>query len=243
MFDDTNEFTQVEDRYYLNPQLAIDESNAFIQNLRDTQAAQNAQIARQTRMLGTDVPTNLGGLTGAESYWTSRIQTPQTNALVQNLRTAAQASALNQALANEQEMWKKRYNDAYRAYQKRQNNKLNQTDYNEGEEPEYKSTSSTAEITPLTGKTGYYSIVDPASGQIIDVPMDGNGQAIIRDKDRYQSPLNAGYALMGTPWRGAGTPGQHMYSTPTGETLYVNLDEGYKIMYDTETGKLVQIKE
>lgn len=119
MFDNTNEFMQVEGRYYLNPQLSVDESNAFIQNLRDTQQAQNAQIAEQTRMLGTDVSTSLGGLTGSESYWASRYQTPQMNALVQNLRTTAQATALNQALQNEQAKWKKRYQDAYNAYQRR----------------------------------------------------------------------------------------------------------------------------
>ncbi len=35
------------------------------------------------------------------------------------MRAAAQADALNKALSNEQAMWKKRYNDAYRNYQKR----------------------------------------------------------------------------------------------------------------------------
>lgn len=116
-----NEFVEVEDRYYLNPQVGLDESTSFIDNLRATQAQQNQQITDQTRMLGTDVPTNLGGLTGGESYFTSRYQTPQTNAAVANLRATAQAAALNQALENEQAKWKKRYNDAYRAYQKRAN--------------------------------------------------------------------------------------------------------------------------
>ena len=114
-----NEFTEVEDRYYLNPQIGLDESTSFIDNLRATQGQQNQEIAQQTQMLGTDVPSQLGGLTGADSYFTSRYQTPQTNATVANLRATAQAAALNQVLENEQAMWKKRYQDAYRAYQKR----------------------------------------------------------------------------------------------------------------------------
>ena len=113
-----NEYTEFEDRKYLNPQVALDESNTFIDNLRNTQQANNQQIQTQTYNLGTAVPSNLGGLTGAESYFTSRYQTPQSASAVANLRATAQAAALNQVLANEQEMWKKRYNDAYRAYQK-----------------------------------------------------------------------------------------------------------------------------
>lgn len=119
-----NEFVEIEGRAYVNPQTALDESNAFIENLRNTQQANNQQIQTDTYNLGTAVPSNLGGLTSPTgdaglSYFTSRYQTPQTNAVVENLRAVAQAQALNQALQNEQEKWKKRYNDAYRNYQKR----------------------------------------------------------------------------------------------------------------------------
>ena len=114
----TNEYTEVEGRVYSNPQVGIDETNTFIDNLRATQGQQNQEIAQQTQNLGTNIPTNLGGLTGAEGYFTSRYQTPQTNANVANLRATAQAAALNEVLANEQAIWKKKYQDAYRAYQK-----------------------------------------------------------------------------------------------------------------------------
>lgn len=119
----TNEYTEVEGRAYLNPQIALNESNTFIDNLRATQGQQNQEIFSDTQRLGTDVPSNLGGLTGAESYFTSRYQTPQTNSAVANLRAAAQAQALNEVLANEQAIWKKRYQDAYRAAQRRAYNR------------------------------------------------------------------------------------------------------------------------
>jgi hypothetical protein len=124
-----NEFVEFEGRSYANPQTALDESNSFIENLRNTQQANNRQIQTDTYNLGTAVPSNLGGLTSPVgeggsgdaglSYFTSRYQTPQTNAVVENLRSVAQAQALNQVLQNEQEKWQKRYNDAYRNYQKR----------------------------------------------------------------------------------------------------------------------------
>ena len=121
---DNSEFTEVEGRYYANPQVALDESNQFIDNLRATQQGNNQQIAEQTYNLGTAVPTNLGGLTSPTgdaglSYFTSRYTVPQTSSAVANLRATAQAQALNEVLANEQAMWKKRYQDAYRNYQRR----------------------------------------------------------------------------------------------------------------------------
>lgn len=118
----TGETTEFENRYYINPQLGIDESNTFIDKLRESQGQQNQEIFTDTQRLGTDVPTNLGGLTGAGSYFTSRYQTPQTVSAISDLKSAAQASALNDVLANEKAKWQKRYNDAYRAYQKRANN-------------------------------------------------------------------------------------------------------------------------
>lgn len=114
-----NEYSEIESRYYLNPQIALDESNNFIKNLRSTQQQNTGQIARDTEQLGAAVSSNLGGLGGSTDYWMARYSTPQTVSAVANLRATAQASALNQALQNEQAKWKKRYQDAYNAYQRR----------------------------------------------------------------------------------------------------------------------------
>lgn len=118
-----NEYTEVEGRAYLNPQVSLDESNTFIDNLRSAQGQQNQEIFSDTQMLGTDVPSVIGGLTGSNSYFTSRYQTPQTNSVASNLRATAQAQALNEVLANEQAIWKKRYQDAYKAAQRRAYNR------------------------------------------------------------------------------------------------------------------------
>ena len=121
-----DDFSYVEnDRRYINPQVSLDEQNAFIQKLRDTQGVRNAQIAQQTHNLGTDVPSNLGGLTGSEAYFNARYQTPQTNNLVGDLKATAQAQALTTALNNELNKAKKRYNDAYYAAKDRERNSNN----------------------------------------------------------------------------------------------------------------------
>ena len=111
--------TTVDEQRYINPQVALDESNAFIQNLRNTQQARTADIAQETYNLGTSVPSNLGGLGGAGTYFTSRYQTPQTSEVIANLRATAQAQALNDAMNNLVAQAQQRYNKAYKNYQKR----------------------------------------------------------------------------------------------------------------------------
>lgn len=122
-----NEFVEIEGRQYINPQTGLDESTQFIENLRAAQGQQNQQIAQDTYNLGTDIQSVQGGLgtnTPANmGYFTSRLQTPQTNSAVTNLRAAAQAQALNEVLANEQAIWKKKYQDAYKSAQRRAYNR------------------------------------------------------------------------------------------------------------------------
>lgn len=110
------------DRRYINPQVSLNEQNAFIDNLRNMQGQNTAQIRQDTYNLGTAVPSNLGGLTGGSNYFKSRYQTPQTNSMVADLRAAAQSQALSTLLSNEIGKAQKRYNDAYRAAKKRANN-------------------------------------------------------------------------------------------------------------------------
>lgn len=111
--------TVVDDRRYIKPQVALDESNTFIENLRNSQGQRTEEIAQDTYNLGTAVPSNLGGLSGAGSYFTSRYQTPQTNEIVANLKATAQAQALNDAMNNALAQAKQRYNNAYKSAQRR----------------------------------------------------------------------------------------------------------------------------
>lgn len=111
--------TVVDEQRYIKPQVALDESNAFIQNLRDSQAQRNTEIAQDTYNLGTAVPSNIGGLGGSGSYFNARYQTPQTNTLIADLKATAQAQALSDAMNNAVSQAKQRYNNAYKNYVKR----------------------------------------------------------------------------------------------------------------------------
>ena len=114
-----SETYEYEGRRYIQPTLSSGEQEAFIDNLRDVQKQNNAQIAQQTQNLGTNVPSNLGGLGGGEAYFTSRYQTPQVNEMTNNLKAAAQAQALNDVMTNYQNQLQNRYKQAYRRAQKR----------------------------------------------------------------------------------------------------------------------------
>lgn len=118
-----NEYTTVEDRQYINPQIGLSESQTFIDNLRAAQEAENAKIASDTHALGTDVPSRMGGLGGSESTFIERYQTPKTNKMISDLKSVAQAQAMNEQLSNLLAQEKERYNQAYRAYKARQRRK------------------------------------------------------------------------------------------------------------------------
>lgn len=171
-----NETFTFEDREYINPQVSLDEQNAFIDNYRQTQQQNTGEIVQQTRNLGTEVPSNLGGLVGGEGYWTSRYQTPQTNAVVAQLRETAQLKALNDVLANEQAKWKKRYNDAYNAAKVRAANPSNP---DTPENPELPIDTNSDEDTE---KVSLYNDGEYVAGQLYPVTdyvsdyQDANGQ-------------------------------------------------------------------
>lgn len=116
-----NESYDFEDRKYVNPTLSRDEQLSFVDNFRNMQQSNMNQIARDTHNLGTDVPSNLGGLTGSERLWNASYVAPKVNSMISGLRATAQAKALNDVLGNYQEQMKKRYNDAYMAAQRRAN--------------------------------------------------------------------------------------------------------------------------
>ena len=111
-----NETYDFEDRKYINPTVSRDEQLGFIDRLRDIEAASTAQAIRDTHNLGTDVPSNLGGLSGSAGIWEQRYMAPKMRTMISGLRATAQAQALSTILANYQNQMKQRYNKAYREY-------------------------------------------------------------------------------------------------------------------------------
>lgn len=186
-----NEYTEFEGRKYLNPQIALDESNSFIDNLRNTQRDNTQQNITQSYNLGSALPSNLGGLGNSpvsSSYFTSRYQVPQTNAAIADLRATAQATALNRVLQNEQAKWQKRYKDAYKAYQKSAYDKAN---------------------TPITGgptedpTKGATEYVDNTTDFVIDgkVPGVGGGYTVANIVPDWDNPENSAFTgITGVPY-------------------------------------------
>lgn len=108
------EYLEFEDRAYVSPTISRDEQLDFVDNYRKVLQNNVQRINTQTHNLGTNVPSNLGGLTGADATFETRYVTPQSNAAVAELRTKAQGAALTQALTNLKNQMEKRYKDAYR---------------------------------------------------------------------------------------------------------------------------------
>ena len=238
-----NEYKEFESRFYLNPNLQVDSTNQFIDNLRASQGADNQQINMSTRNLGTQVPSNLGGLTGGTGYFTSRYQTPQTNAATQNLRTAALLAAMNQAGKNELAMWQKRQQDAYMAYQKSQNDKANVTDTVEDPKDNVELTDTSKTIVGETpGVVGGYTVanVDADTGKVLGYTGIPYGEEY---KTNYTTYLND---ALSTPTRVKGAKGvfkndtTYIHTLPNGNTVAV--DEAKYDLVDKGNGYVLRDK-
>lgn len=156
-----DEFYEYESRAYINPTLSSGEQETFIDNLRNIQSQNNAQIAQQTYNLGTDVPSNLGGLGGGEAYFTSRYQTPQVGEMTATLKSAAQAQALNDVMSNYQAQLKQRYNSAYRKAQQRARAAAARA-------------ASTGGTTSTKGSIKLNDPIKTGKSSITDVPVEGH---------------------------------------------------------------------
>ncbi len=111
---DPSEYYEFEDRAYVSPTVSRDEQLNFVNTLRDTVDTNTAQINAQTQSLGTDITSNLGGLTGSDGYFAQRYQTIPVESQVNTLKATAQAKALNDLMTNYQNQAANRYNQAYR---------------------------------------------------------------------------------------------------------------------------------
>lgn len=182
------EVYELENRAYVNPTQSRDEQLQFIDNLRATQEQANQQIAEDTYALGTQVPTNLGGLTSgagnADSYWASRYQTPQVASQIANLQATAQADALSKILAQDQSVYQNRANQAYRSYSKRK-----------AARDKAAAEAVTKGNTPATSNPEYPDVETKASDDLTTVDVK-TGTSL--DTSEWSSPVS----IVGVPGAG-----------------------------------------
>lgn len=174
------------DRRYINPQVSLDEQNAFIDKLRQIQEGNNAEISRDTQNLGTAVPSNLGGLAGGSGYFKSRYQTPQTNASIANLRTAAQSQALSTLLNNEIGKANKRYKDAYYAAKRAERDSSTSGTSGSGGNGGTSGTSGKTFATTTSNKNGTGELQDVKSVSSEDDLSDLSREQLIKIRDMKQ---------------------------------------------------------
>lgn len=207
-------------RWYVNPQVSLDEQNAFIDNYRNIEAGNNAQITQQTRDLGTQIPSQLGGLVGGGNYFRSRYQTPQTNQTVADLRATAQAAALQTALQNEIAKKQKQYKDAYRAANERGSNKNDTTS-----SPLYNTLDDKLKIDVETSVDDTKKTVNDDTVKPGEIGVDSMGRTYYMDwagrKYLLTSP-SEGEALTINPggWASKPTNGQTWTNPQNGRTYY-----------------------
>lgn len=221
-----------EDRTYLDPTVSRDEQLGFIDRLREIENKDLQKIATDTHNLGSDLPSNLGGLsglnpnTGSAGIWKNRFERPQTNALVSGLKASAQAAALNTALNNVFNQYKHRYNEAYRNAQKAANKpSTDDPGYDPVYGDDYQKVLDVGAI-PEQWKSNQFDVVGP-DGKIhstIEVRLDDQGNIGSVDTPMFSY---GGYDDYGGS------------SNPAKKYLDDLISQGYTFM--TPDGKVVKI--
>lgn len=194
--NENDDFYKFEDRAYLSPTLSRDEQLQFVDTLRETMADKSAQVSADTYALGSQLPSNLGGLSGAEATFEARYRTPQLEQSAANLRLAAQQSALNTALTNLQNAYKKRYQDAMLAYQKRA--ATPSTTNNNDDDPYKGKVNVTSPEVAGDASSGVASVDVPGSTTLVvdgetTVTDTATGETIATDKPEQHANKDGWY--------------------------------------------------
>ena len=175
-----DEYSEVENRFYINPQKGLDETNEFIENFRSAQQSEKDRISSETRALGSDVPIGMGGLAGGNGVWQKRYATPQIDKMVEDLKATAQAQAFSEAMQNELSQAKERYNQAKRAYNKRQRTPTTTTPDTTISEPDVEVTG----YTPI-GKLSDWNVNKSGVPRTLQLIVDGEVQLSNQDGTPY----------------------------------------------------------
>jgi hypothetical protein len=202
-----------EDRTYIEPTVSRDEQLGFIDRLREIENKDLQKIATDTHNLGSDLPSNLGGLSGinpdagSAGIWRNRYERPQTNALVAGLRSSAQASALNDVLNNAMKQYKHRYNEAYRAAQNAKNPSSTEAPYDTVVGEDYEEAIKNGKLEEGQKSNSYYlydsdknqkdtiNIITDSDGNIVGVNTPIQSYQGDDAKDYIRSLINQGYAF------------------------------------------------
>ncbi len=193
---------EFEDRVYVDPQISLNEQNDFIDKFRNLQTSNQAEINQQTQSLGSDVPSNQGGLIGAEGTWNVQYQRPQVNAAIENLRKANQLQALNTVMANEQSAMANRLAQAKRAYQQAQQERYKKDRDKANQLSSQRSNQTKGTVTPEYLASGSVNSSDQT------IRSNAPGTATVLDPNR---------AIWDTINQ---TPNANVYDLVTGQLLY-----------------------
>lgn len=214
------EILEFENRAYVSPTVSRDEQMDFVDNYRNVLNNNVQRINAQTHNLGTDVPSNIGGLSGSGAVFENRYVTPQANAAVAELKAKAQETALTQALNNLKSQMNQRYKNAYRNARISEYNK-NKSGGGDGSADKLESDTNqddnkeeTISIDQNEGKTSkMYPIADGVYGYT-DVNGQGWKLSSIKDFDR---------AIIGS--RKIPTPNEGTFTQNGVTYMYINNDQ------------------
>lgn len=183
--------------------------------------AQRAQVVGNSqRSIGglAEVVANPSGQTsGVANYTYNRLLRPTVDTLTTSLITGGRSQAMDRYLKNELMAAKNAYEDAKNNY----------------------TVAATTPKTTTGGSNGYREQTDNEyTGQQEPETVENTDQVVTGTSMLPWGNGAGGYIMIGTPWRGDGSPGQYAFQDSSGNMFYMDLPEGHEFVVDPNDGSL-----
>lgn len=203
----------------MTPQEIIEAYDVLSNGVKDYTAQQAQAIGNSQRSIGglAEAVANPSGQTsGLANYTYNRMLRPTVDTLAANLETQGRTQAMDRYLKDELMKAKAAYEDAKNSY-------------------------TTAATTPKTTNTnGGYTTVDMKdfTGEQEPETIENTDQVVTGTSMLPWGNGAGGYIMLGTPWRGEGSPGQYVFQDSSGNTFYMDLPDGHEFVVDPSDGSL-----
>lgn len=204
----------------MTPEEIIQAYDVLVQEGNDYAAREAAKVGNSQRSIGglAEVVANPSGQTsGLANYTYNRVMRPAVDSLAASLTTTGKTQAMDRYLKDELMKAKAAYEDAKNNY----------------------TVAATTPKTTNSNKGGYTTKdMTDYTGEQEKETVENTDQVVTGTSMLPWGNGAGGYIMLGTPWRGDGSPGQYVFQDSSGRTFYMDLPEGHEFVVNPEDGSL-----
>lgn len=202
----------------MTPEEIMQAYDVLVQEGNQYAAQEAAKVGNSQRSIGNfaeRVASPSGQTSGLANYTYNRVMRPTVDSLATTLTTTGKSQAMDRYLKDELMKAKNAYEDAKNAY-------------------------TVASTTPKTTNKDGWTEDSGSKRTVEEAPetIENTDQVVTGTSMLPWGNGAGGYLMIGTPWRGDGSPGQYVFQDRDGNVFYMDLPEGHEFVVDPSDGSL-----